>query len=794
MFQLAMPETQRHSIFERVQRLRSARANLPSTTTDSDSDVPTKTPPRRESPRIRKRESPKTRRKESPKTRKKDSPSLKRRESPQLKKKDSFSRQQSIPEGRIPERSIERSEEYVTESSNVLSTKKIRGQQKMLTITLPTAKVTLPQEVKGKSQPGVMSKSLITEGKPSVPTIREKERERTDTSSDSSEKKVQTAKGTEPKFPELLIPEWKKKPQTPGVRQLQRVPHIESDEAFESEDNEVFVPERTRVQETMIIPARSRLEETGLRLLVDKSFDGSETSEDTLKYLTPDLSPAVRQEPLKYPEIKEISKTPPENIETASDPGQSRPHSMIKVHIETHGTPLLLRKPPTGYHMRGRIKGHPQSSQVPSIPLKQIKPAQELLDESQRYRSGQSIYLTRILKRYPMKIECRSRSIDTKATSDKESVKPGYVKSIVKQLSREGTPDSRGSKGSPQIAKRAVPESPKSEFVTHIVRKLSSPTEASIEKSIPIKELTNGGQVQKLKKAYAGNLEGTGERRYSETLVVRKKDSPDIQPYESSSSTSSTLTFSNLGSKSDTSQGNGSGGGHVTYSSMPMLSLVGEEYGRERSATGSSSSPRGQSHSPLGSPSTRHRVHVAVSLSPGKSRRIIDPTLSPARMRRLLDPSSPGRRRRIHEPSPIEILPEEPGETTAIAQQSASQLSPPLSPSTFDVKKRSPKTKRKDKSKTKGTIELLCRQSMTFDLGVSMQAQEEMAGAGGEGDTQRSQTLPIRHSTSSTTSASSQSEIEGATGSSGEKKKSRHKKFMDSTFIQKSKKFFKVSK
>ncbi|XP_052761560.1 uncharacterized protein LOC128205504 isoform X2 [Mya arenaria] len=779
-------QDQKHSIFQRVQRLRSVRPTIPSTT-DSDSDVPTKTPPRRESPRIRKRESPKTRKKDSPKTRKRDSPSLKRRESPQLRKKDSLIAQQPIPESRMPERSVERSEEHITTLSNVLSTKKHKREQKVLTVTLPTAKVVLPKY--SPLEVITVKKSLVK--KTSIPTVKEKET--LDTSSDSSEKKVQTSKGTEPKFPELLIPAWKK--QSQGGKQLQRVPHIDSDEAFES-DGEVFIPERQVLQETEIVPDKSRPDERMARLLVDRSLDSSETSEDTLKFTTPEPSPAIKLEPPMFPvDVQVLHRPPQDPIETASDPGQSRPHSMIKVSIETHGTPLLLRKPPTGYQLRGR--GQISRHHVSAIPTKQIKPAQELLDESQRYRSGHSIYLTRILKRYPMKIECRSRIMDeTKRVSEKENISSGYVKAMVKQLSREGTPDSRGS---PKVTPRGLPtsgtESPKSEFVSHIVRKLSTPSEASVERSVLLKDLTNGGQVQKLKQAYAVNLEGLHERRYSETLVVHKKGSPDSQPYESSSSTSSTLTFPHLGSKTDTpDKGNGSGSStRVTYSSMPMLSLEGEDHGRERSATTSSSSTRGKSHSPMGSPSTRHRVHVAVSLSPGKSRRIIHPTLSPARMRRLIDPSSPGRRRRVQEPSPIEILTEEPGETMFAQQLKPQQLSPPLSPSIIDVRRRSPKLKRKEKA-TQGTIEVLCRQSMTFDLGVSMHAQEEIAAAA-QGDEGRSHTLPIRHSTSSTTSASSQSELEGASaGMSGDKKKSRHKKIMDSSFIQKSKKFFKVSK
>lgn len=764
-FQLPVEQSQKHSIFQRVQRLRSARP-LISSTTDSDSDVPTKTPPRRESPRIRKRESPKTRKKDSPALRKKESPSLRRKESPK------FSHGLELT---VPERSTDRREEHVkTVSSNVISEKKLKPEKLAFsTVTLPTAKMTLPKDISphemngvprkgsGKEKPGLPAFSPITEVA-EIPESREPKLIQVQT----------TTKGTEPKFPELLIPEWKKQAHGLKTHHLERVPSVDQDDVFDPDVNEVFIPERTRITEQVILSTKLKAEENS-KLLVDRSFDSSETSEDTLKYLSPEPSPAHKTEPPKFPlEISAIRKQEPDQIETASDPGQSRPNSMIKVSVETHGTPLLLRKSNFGHQVRGGVSSR---INIPVIPLKQIKPAQELLEESQKYRSGHSIYLTRILKRYPMKIECRSRSLEDKQYN-KENVRGGYVKQMIKHLSREGTPE---SKGSPTAFARGLPsqhksESPKSEFVSQIVRKLSSPATYTTEKALtPLRDLTNGGQVQKLKQTYDSS-EGIHERTYSETITRKKGMS---EPLDSSSSVSSTRVCT----KADLRDSGESVPSKLTYSSMPMLSLEENDSGRERSATTSSPSSRGHSHSPKDSPSQKHKIHVAVSMSPGRSRRIIDPTLSPVRMRKLIDPASPGRRRRIQEPSPIEIVQEEP-EAISVAQSQ-------LSPAPIKAKKRSPKIKRKEKSKM-GTIEVLCRQSMTFDLGVSVQSRE---GAKAQGAEARSQTLNVRHSMSSTTSADSDIEA-AAAGTSGEKKKSRHKKFLDSAFIQKSKKFFKVSK
>lgn len=776
--QLPVDTTQKHSIFQRVQRLRSARPMI-SSTTDSDSDVPTKTPPRRESPRVRKRESPKTRKKESPAMRKKDSPLLRRKDSPKFT---------ASTELVLPERCTDRREEIVeTVASNMISEKKEEQEKKLVfsTLTLPTARLTLPKDIspheinsvqrkgKGKEDTTRPQFSPITEVAETI--------EIKDTKVVPIQSTAQTtAKGTEPKFPELLIPEWKKQAHGSRLHRLEKVPSIDHDDVFDPDLNEVFIPERTRVVEQVVIPAKSKAEDNS-KLAVDRSFDSSETSEDTLKFMSAEPSPAMKTEPPKFPtEVSAIKQQGQDPIETASDPGQSRPNSMIKVAVETHGTPLLLRKTPNGQQVRGRGVSR---LNIPVIPLKQIKPAQELLEESQKYRSGHSIYLTRILKRYPMKIECRSRSLDDKQ-NNKENVKEGFVKQMIKQLSREGTPESRGS---PKLAAKSVvpiqrTDSPKSEFVSHIVRKLSTPTEQSPEKTLslsPLRDLTNGGQVQRLKQTYDSS-EGIHERTYSETLVVKKRTSQGlVQPTETSSSASSTLTSSQISTKTEQEENGQGASSKVIYSSMPMLSLEETDSGRERSATTSSPSSRGQSRSPMDSPSQKHKIHVAISMSPGRSRRVIDPSLSPARMRRLKDPASPGRRRR-QEPSPIEIVQEEP-EAITVAQSQ-------LSPLPIDTKKRSPKVKRKEKSKM-GTIEVLCRQSMTFDLGVSVQGRESTSAQGAE---PRSQTLPIRHSTSSTTSA--ESEVEGAAGPSEEKKKSRHKKFMDSAFIQKSKKFFKVSK
>lgn len=78
--------------------------------------------------------------------------------------------------------------------------------------------------------------------------------------------------------------------------------------------------------------------------------------------------------------------------------------------------------------------------------IHRIKPAEELLQESRRYRQGQSIYMTRILQKYALSEETKKYFDERQMSFDKENfAHHGYVKTIVQRLSREGTPESGGS-------------------------------------------------------------------------------------------------------------------------------------------------------------------------------------------------------------------------------------------------------------------------------------------------------------------------------------------------------------
>ncbi|KAJ8305415.1 hypothetical protein KUTeg_015960 [Tegillarca granosa] len=148
----------------------------------------------------------------------------------------------------------------------------------------------------------------------------------------------------------------------------------------------------------------------------------------------------------------------------------------------------------------------PQIKHVPVI--HRIKPpADELLQESERYRKGHSIFMARILQKYAVG-EKTKRYYETQRSLDKENIAEGYVQTMIKRLSREGTPDQGKSSGelSPKTVttlsmQKADSPRARSDFVKHIVRKLSSPSGPEQVRTVvaPLKDLTNGSNGKKVR-------------------------------------------------------------------------------------------------------------------------------------------------------------------------------------------------------------------------------------------------------------------------------------------------------
>ncbi|KAK3601782.1 hypothetical protein CHS0354_041697 [Potamilus streckersoni] len=562
---------------------------------------------------------------------------------------------------------------------------------------------------------------------------------------------------------ELLIPEWKKKTER---GQLHRMKAIYSDDVFEPSFSNL-----TPVQ--VKLPA-SEKKNVAYSKSKGISYDSNESSDDTIKLQSPAESPILqlRSRVLSAPES---SRAPWSPMIASKDKKET---SIKNLELDSSWSPKITRKPPLQQRQGRKLN-------ISITPLRRIVPAQELWEESQRYRSGHSIYLSRILKTYPLRTEIRSRSLEER---DKENIKVGYVKSIVEQLSREGTPEQRTSNSTPTASSlltlhRADSPRSQSEFVSTIVRKLSQPVGPIQSKySTPLADLTNGVHVKKIAEVFTyGSSSALADRTHSDMeysqrqysnvgAIPRDRRSYDITKfYDSSSSVMSSFTISQLSTKTEpvVSKTDSSVSETVTFSSMPLLleDDGGADVLRVRALTSSGATI----HDP-GYHSSRHastEVHMSVGIP---------------QTHYNSDEIShiPGGDENIQTLSPEPVAHKPPH-------------SPP-SPKHKHSQSRTHTSKKSSKSKME-TIGALCKQSMTFDLGITLQVGDTT-----DGDSKQSIRGIVRQQTQKSTDSHSKdpsisSQLEGEIMPVTEeiKKKSKHK-FMDYSLIQKSRRFFKVSK
>ncbi|XP_033755867.1 LOW QUALITY PROTEIN: uncharacterized protein LOC117338615 [Pecten maximus] len=201
----------------------------------------------------------------------------------------------------------------------------------------------------------------------------------------------------------------------------------------------------------------------------------------------------------------------------------------MKVRISPAVSPIISKR-------RTHPASLPRTRQLSHA--QRIRPAEELMEESRRYRKGHSVYMSRILRKYATTGHMEKHAELVLKGYDKENVTEGYVRSIVKKLSRESTPeyDSR-------IRDIVISSShTKSTFVPSMVQKLSTTSEPDqTRSSVPLSDLTNGGgkKVKYLAEAYdssssisAAQTQGTFRRSESPmgfssmpTLQVEQKSS-----------------------------------------------------------------------------------------------------------------------------------------------------------------------------------------------------------------------------------------------------------------------------
>ncbi|XP_061174996.1 uncharacterized protein LOC133184138 isoform X2 [Saccostrea echinata] len=606
-----------------------------------------------------------------------------------------------------------------------------KGVEISLTIKLPKANVSMPRDISQhelsvpRSQRGKpVDASKVTMGQ--VSEISE-----TCSASDI----------TEMKFPELLIPEWKKT--TDGG--LMKVERLEVEEPILSNS----VPSVASHPPSETIPVTSDSSQSDSGHYTSVSVDVSKEKSVDQRV------PAISEEQARSLEQMTQNKrhTFTGVMDTGSDTAiAAKPLKQTSVTI----SPMICRRTyESSVHW-------PRLRNISNI--HRIKPAEELLQESRRYRQGQSIYMTRILQKYAVSEETKKYFDERQSNYDKENfAHHGYVKTIVQRLSREGTPDSGGSSsnvsakpGTSITIHRADSPRAKSEFVQQIVRKLSAPTGPGQSRTgvAPLKDLTNGVGVKKLAQAFDSGrntpektLSDTEQKPFKSVLVTSlRQKSHDLGhiSFDSSSSTS-TLTSPNTTEDYDPFDGRkeSSVSEHViNFSSMPLLSVAEEDSSdtnngyRERAATTcEASSSQGARSSQI------DEIHA-----------FSDSDIS--------CPSS-GKRHISHKT----IVPAGATKMEIVFPQRLTE---------------------KGSGKVKmGTIGLLCQQTMlSFDLGLTMKAEQQ----------QQKETSEVRLRKKSQGEEERPRPLSSCSDTSNEEKKKAKSKFFESNWLQRPRRFFKVSK
>lgn len=608
-----------------------------------------------------------------------------------------------------------------------------KGVEISLTIKLPKANVSLPRDI-SQHELSVPRSQREKHVEPStVAMCQVSELSESCSSSDI----------TEMKFPELLIPEWKKTTD----KSLQQVESHEVEEAILS--TSVLSVASQPLNDSIQVTSDSSQSDSGRFTSVSGEASKLKAEEQSVPVITEEQAKSLEQ--LNQNKRHTFTGV----MDTGSDTAiAAKPYKQTSVTI----SPLIGRRTyESSVHW-------PKMRNIANI--HRIKPAEELLQESRRYRQGQSIYMTRILQKYALSEETKKYFDERQMSFDKENfAHHGYVKTIVQRLSREGTPESGGSSsnisvkpGTSITIHRADSPRAKSEFVQQIVRKLSAPTGPGQSRTgvAPLKDLTNGVGVKKLAQAFDSGrntpertLSDTEQKPYKSVLVTSlRKRSHDLGhiSFDSSSSTS-TLTSPNTTEEFDPYDGRKADSAiseHViNYSSMPLLSVAEEDSSdtnngyRERAATTTtceSSSEAGVRSSQI---EEIHAFSDSNITCPSTSKRHI---------------------------SHKTIVPAGASKMEIVFPQRLTE---------------------KGSGKVKmGTIGLLCQQTMlSFDLGLTMKAeqqQKETAEVKLRKKSDVEEDRPRPHSTGSDTSS--------------EDKKKAKSKFFESNWLQRPRRFFKVSK
>jgi len=420
--------------------------------------------------------------------------------------------------------------------------------------------------------------------------------------------------------------------------------------------------------------------------------------------------------------------------------------------------------------------------------VRRLKPAVELLEESQRYRTGQTVYATRILQRYLPKDD-RGR-LAVSPSYNKENVSGSYVNAIVQRLSRETSP-ARSGTSSKTGSNHSLSQT---ELATRVSRKLASKGSDNKNTNAPLKDLTNGVHAKQPSNKISP------ERTLSDTNIniqpiLRLAPATSNQQYRNSVEVAMVTTASPTTD--------------VSYAIVSTHSITSTS--AHDSSFGTETSIASQSLPTLESPSSPQFISALPGEGRGRAHTISEP-----------EPVAGKRPMRVSEAAENIISGQAArsgrGEKKPGRGRKKDESGRSFCPSTS----LSPDRRGKGRGKM-GTIGVLCKQSMSFDLGVSMYTQEgpedvseQKSRKPRSWDPSESAKSPLISSavdsdpTSTTLSSDVFTSEAGSPGAaiapldsgdegevalqSAEDDRKKSRRFLDSNWLQKSKRFFKVSK
>ena len=422
-------------------------------------------------------------------------------------------------------------------------------------------------------------------------------------------------------------------------------------------------------------------------------------------------------------------------------------------------------------------------------PIRRLKPATELLEECQKYRMGHTAYRTRSHLRGARTEDNGKKPLQeasAKKSQDKENMSEGFVHLLAKRLSDEeipasslGSNDSTPKAGSvislhhtdsphslTEIGYRIVCNIPSGQSEPTLLPQQSTQVQAAMA-GAPLKDVTNGKKVKSVKII---NGKGTSQ----ETMSTRRRSfeipkSSEFQPeYQAQSSSSTNIDGRTI------DEGKPDSTISVSNSfSMPVLSSaeVQGDGARSRSATCSALSElySAQSTDTISSESDKLTIPSERDIT---TREVVGSSVF----------------YKISSPQVSKSSKSYSGEAEDSPKSESKRSEHARSPSPTSSDRRTGKKK-------KGTIGELCKQSMSFDLGISTSTPKETRAEKGsaESGSQSLEGAACKSTFEPLEAAGYEGEESLSSQQSDEKRKPRSR-FFDSNWFQKSKKLFKVSK